>query len=571
VGRDSDYGAFHIDTLDLYSAKQRGHYIAQAVQETGIDERVLKRDLGRVLLALEQLQDEEIAATLTPEPPPPDMTEDERDAALALLKAPDLLERVLADFEACGLVGESTNKLMAYLATVSRKLAGPLAVVVQSTSAAGKSALMDAALAFVPEADKVKYSAMTGQSLFYMGETCLKHKILAISEEEGASRASYALKLLQSEGELTMASTGKDPVTGNLITQAYRVEGPVMIFLTTTAIEIDEELLNRCIVLTVDEGRTQTEAIHRLQRQKRTLEGLQAKQVKQVLARLHQNAQRLLKPLAVVNPYAEQLTFLSDKTRTRRDHDKYLTLIDAIALLHQHQRPVKTLPGVGDSKAVEYIEVTPGDILAANALAHEVLGRSLDELPPQTRKLLAALVDIVNSQCEAKQLLRNDIRLSRKEIRDLTGWGDTQLRIHLDRLVQMEYLSTTREGNGGSFRYELLYDGDAVQTLHLSGLIDPQELQSSEATTPKSRGDGGKSRDVPPEAAGRSRPGCAPVAAALHTVKKPASPDAARDGEEPAPETDETHIKQPKNRAASYPQNASYPQTAIPLAAAAGN
>jgi hypothetical protein len=56
---------------------------------------------------------------------------------------------------------------------------------------------------------------------------------------------------------------------------------------------------------------------------------------------LHQNAQRLLRPLAVLNPYAEQLTFLDDKTRTRRDHEKYLTLIDTIALLHQYQRPLK--------------------------------------------------------------------------------------------------------------------------------------------------------------------------------------------------------------------------------------
>ena len=53
---------------------------------------------------------------------------------------------------------------------------------------------MDAVLAFMPEEERVKYSAMTGQSLFYMGETNLKHKILAIAEEEGASRASYALE-----------------------------------------------------------------------------------------------------------------------------------------------------------------------------------------------------------------------------------------------------------------------------------------------------------------------------------------------------------------------------------------
>jgi hypothetical protein len=73
---------------------------------------------------------------------------------------------------------------------------------------------MEAVLAFMPEEERVKYAAMTGQSLFYMGETNLKHKILAIVEEEGASRASYALKVLQSEGELTIASTGKDPESG---------------------------------------------------------------------------------------------------------------------------------------------------------------------------------------------------------------------------------------------------------------------------------------------------------------------------------------------------------------------
>ena len=153
-----------------------------------------------------------------------------------------------------GVVGEDTNKLVGYLACVSRKLDKPLAVMIQSSSAAGKSSLMDAVLALMPDDDCVQYSAMTGQSLFYMGETNLKHKILAIAEEEGASNASYALKLLQSEGEVTIASTGKDDTTGELITRDYRVEGPVMLFLTTTAIDIDEELLNRCVVLTVNES-----------------------------------------------------------------------------------------------------------------------------------------------------------------------------------------------------------------------------------------------------------------------------------------------------------------------------
>jgi len=412
-----------------------------------------------------------------------------------------------AGFAAAGLVGEATNKLVGYLAATSRLLDAPLAVVVQSSSAAGKSSLMDAVLAFIPEEERIKYSAMTGQSLFYMGETNLKHKILAIAEEEGASRASYALKLLQSEGELTIASTGKDPATGNLITQQYRVEGPVMIFLTTTAIEIDEELVNRCLVLSVDEGREQTEAIHRRQREKRTLAGLAARQDKARLLALHQNVQRLLRPLAVVNPYADRLTFLSDKTRTRRDHEKYLTLIDTIALLHQHQRPIQTLKTGGE--VVEYIEATPADIAQANALAHEVLGRSLDDLSPQTRRLLLLVDGMVRAAMAAQQLPRSEIRFTRRAVREATGWSDFQVKTHIAKLSELEYLLAHRGGRGQSFEYELLYDGTGAAGPHLSGLLDVASLAECAYAGDKEHPEAGKEGSSSPQGGVKEAPKCA--------------------------------------------------------------
>ena len=470
--------AFHVDTLDLYNAKQRGHYCAQAQAETGIDERTLKADLGRVLMALETVQDEVIKEVLQPGPLEA-MGEADKAAALALLKTADLPARILADFEAAGVVGEATNKLVGYLAAVSRKLDRPLAVVIQSSSAAGKSSLMDAILSFVPEEERIQYSAMTGQSLFYMGQTCLKHKILAIAEEEGAHRASYALKLLQSEGELTIASTGTDPATGNLITQEYKVEGPMSLFMTTTAIDIDEELMNRCLVLSVDEAREQTRAIHQLQRQRRTLAGLTKKHEKQAILTIHRNAQRLLRPLAVVNPYADQLTFLDDRTRTRRDHEKYLTLIDTIALLHQHQRPIKSAT-VAD-KTVEYIEATLADIELANRIAHEVLGVSLDELPPQTRRVLASVRELVHARMAEQGLPQREVRFARSELRSATRASDTQLKVHLARLAEMEYLLVHRALRGQGYVYELLYDGDASTSAHLSGLIDTTALQNHES------------------------------------------------------------------------------------------
>ncbi len=473
--------AFHVDTLDLYSARHRAVFQKAAAGELGVDEQVVKTDLGKVLLKLEELQDEQIRSALEPKSEAVELADEEKAEALALLRSPELLARILEDFERCGVVGEETNKLMGYLAATSRLLERPLAVVVQSSSSAGKSALMEAVLALLPAEQQVKYSAMTGQSLFYMGETNLSHKILAIVEEEGAERASYALKLLQSEGELTIASTGKDPSTGRLVTHEYRVEGPVMIFLTTTAIDIDEELLNRCLVLSVDEAREQTRAIHRLQRERRTLEGLLASKRREAIVALHQNAQRLLRPLAVVNPYAPELTFLDTQIRTRRDHEKYLTLIDAIALLHQHQREVKRASV--DGRPVEYVEVELGDIETANRLAHEVLGRSLDELPPQTRRLLALLDELVSAECERLEMERSHFRFTRREVRESTGWTYDQVRIHLARLVALEYVLVHQGGRGQSFVYELLYEGGGEEGAPvLPGLIDVAKLRG-EGTT----------------------------------------------------------------------------------------
>lgn len=472
--------AVHVDTLDLYHARARAAFAQQAALELGVGEEVLKADLGKLLLALEAEQEKLIIAAAEPRVPAAvSMSDEERQGALELLKSPNLIERIVGDFARAGIVGERTNVLVGYLAAISRKLDRPLALLVQSTSAAGKSSLMDAVLKLVPEEDRIVYSAMTGQALFYMGEMDLKHKILAIAEEEGAHRASYALKLLQSEGELTIASTSKNPETGKLTTDEYHVEGPVMIFSTTTAADLDEELKNRCLVLAVDESREQTAAIHRAQRERRTLAGLKAQAERSALFKLHQNAQRLLESLAVLNPYASALTFLDDRTRTRRDHEKYLTLIDAVALLHQHQRAVRTAVHAGET--VRYVEVTLDDIALANSIAHEVLGRSLDELPPQTRQLLALIVQMAEAASRERQLCRAQHRFSRREVREYTRWGDTQLKIHLARLAELEYLLVHRGGRGQSFEYELLYDGAHDGERHLSGLIDIEALRERSA------------------------------------------------------------------------------------------
>jgi DNA primase len=451
---------YHGDTLDMESFVRRAAFGKQTAQELATKEETIQREVGQLWGALGDLQREWLRKTLTPEAEEETiMTAEEQAAALELLRDPRLLERVLADFEKCGVVGEETNKKVSYLAAVSRLLEKPLAIVVQSASSAGKSSLMEAVLDFMPEEQRQSYTAMTGQALFYMGQKNLKHKILAISEQQGADRATYSLKLLQSEGKLNIASTGKDPASGKLVTHDYEVEGPVMLFLTTTAQEVDEELLNRAIALTVNEDREQTRAIHQKQREARTIEGHLLRRKRARLVRLHRNAQRLLRPLAVVNNH-DVGEFPDTMMRARRDHAKLLTLIDAIALLHQHQREIKTM--ATDDGTLEYIEASQADVQLAQALAEQVgLKPSLDELRPQARKLLALISEMAKAECERLRIEIPAYRFTRRVVREFTRWGDTQLRQHLKRLEEMEYLVMRRGGNQGQLSvYQLAATGE---------------------------------------------------------------------------------------------------------------
>ena len=459
---------YHGDTLDMEAFRQRAAFVKQAAHELAAKEETIHREVGQLWTVLAELQRERIAKVLAPPEETSIMTAEEQAAAMELLRDPRLLDRVLEDFERCGAVGEEANKKVSYLAAVSRMLSKPLAIVVQSSSSAGKSALMEAVLDFMPEEHRESYTAMTGQALFYMGQKNLKHKILAIAEQQGAEAASYPLKLLQSEGKLNIASTGKDPVSGKHVTHEYTVEGPVMLFLTTTAPDVDEELMNRCLVLAVNEDREQTQAIHQKQREAQTLEGLRARTRRNKIVRLHRNAQRLLRPVDVVIECLKERRFPDTMTRTRRDHMKFLTLIQAIALLHQHQREIKTSTEEGET--LEYIEATEADAKLAWELASHVLMRSLDDVQTQTRRLLLLIDKMVTAECERLQIERLDYRFTRATVRQFTGWSDSQLKTHLHRLEELEYLALHRGLSGQSFVYALNFEMDSNGRPVLPGL-----------------------------------------------------------------------------------------------------
>ena len=450
---------YYVDTFDLYSAKSRDSYKRECAEELGIDEEVIKTDLKAIIYRLEELLECRQNAC---SPKEYVMSEEEKNEALEFLKSQNLFEKILEDFEMLGYIGEEINKLVGYLAAISRKLEDPIAIMIISRSAAGKSKLMDTILRFIPLEDYIKYTAITGQSLFYKGENCFVHKILAIVEDEGAARATYSLKTFQSDKELNIASTGKDPVSGKLKTFDYKVKGPISLFITTTAADIDYETLNRFVVLTVDEGTLQTKNIHNQQRHAATIDNLFSEIETDLIRRKHQNAQRLLKSLFVSIPYADYLTFCEDQLRARRDHNKYLNLIKCVAFLKQFQREIKIKQKGNLSR--EYIEATLDDLEDANKLAEKVLIRTLDELAPPSRTLLKLIQEMVEKQRkkQAKSKKKNDeqITFSRKEIRDYTKWSDFQIKTHIKQLEELEYLNIVAGANGKRFQYHLEYEGN---------------------------------------------------------------------------------------------------------------
>jgi len=202
------------------------------------------------------------------------------------------------------------------------------------------------------------------------------------------------------------------------------------------------------------------------------LAGLVGSRERDAVVKVHQDAQRLLERVAVVNPFAERLTFADTSTRTRRDHAKYLGLIRAVTFLHQHQRVRRTV--VVDDVEVVYVETTAADVAVANRVANEVLGRSLDVLPPQTRRLLDLLHEYVGGVAGDGD--RSGVRFTRRQVRESVGWGDTQLKVHLARLVDLE-LVVPHKGDGGAHLYELAWDGQGVDgSRFVIGLCDPSTL-----------------------------------------------------------------------------------------------
>lgn len=307
------------DLLNLYPYMTRWR-LAQLVADH------FARQVGDIMGHLNVLLDQCERAREGEETAQVVLTEDRRKTAEKLLLAADLLDGAAQAITDLGYVGEEENKRLVYLVATSRLLAHPLSAILFAPSGTGKSDLLDKLVLLLPPEAVEFLSRLTPSALYYARDH-LRHKVVVVDEQAGASEADYPIRTLQTKGLLRMAT----PVEGS--TRNLEVHGPIALLSGTTNHALNPENLSRCLALTMDDSGEQTRRIQTAQR--RACSGAK---LRQVPVQPWQDAQRVLERGDVVIPFAERLEYPARATKDRRDNQKLLTLIKTHALLFQRQR-----------------------------------------------------------------------------------------------------------------------------------------------------------------------------------------------------------------------------------------
>jgi len=462
----------HTDRIDLYTARNRKSFANACSNKFDLQSAKIEQDLLSLIQLIEKIQREntEKKASEVKEDEPYQMTREEEQEALEFLRRPDLIKQIVRDLESIGYIGESKAKLLTYLSATSR-IDQPISLTVRANAGSGKSVLFEKVCQLMPPEAVKFYSRISAQSLFYMKRTELKNKILVIDEKAGSAESDYSLRNLMSRGKLSLAVVSRDYETGESKTISVEMEGPVAVFESTTASEMNVENLSRVFEIWLSSNSTeQTKKILDAQLNEYSLEAIKKKDDIESITRVHQNAQRLLKPLKVVIPF--KIEFPSQwATRVRRDYKRFLTLISTITQLHQYARKVHK------AEEASYLIATKEDYRIAYELVKDILQSTLCPLQKEVSDLLKLVVEYVEATSKKEGVDPMDFAFTRKEIRDHARWSASKARSCLEELCQLEYIEKVTGRAKATFRYRLLVGQDEIQNLAVLGLTRPEDLE----------------------------------------------------------------------------------------------
>lgn len=441
-----------IDNVDLFSARSRILFSSSAGRKFTEDAALVEKDLLTILDLLELASQQSV-----PTAGIVNLSAEDEKQGLALLRDPDLFNRIVQDTETLGYVGEDENKILMYLAASSRLMADPVSVIVISQSAAGKSYMIDTVKKLMPDEDVVSMTSLSDQALNYLPEEALLHKFLVMGEAVHSDAVDHQMREMLSGKELSRLVTTKDEKTGKMASKLVRKKVIVSAVMSSTSTEINPENASRCFVINTDESEDQTRAIHRRQREKYSLEGYRRKEEEVPhIIRTHQAAQRLLREKIIVNPFAGQLDFPSSLMRSRRDHERFVDLIACVCFLRQYQKEEKIEEGK------RFIECDLDDYKVAYRIMKGILSSTMTTVPKSAVLLYEELRSIIKARAEKDGLFITDIWVTQRQIRETSGLSHDLVKKNMRILVDYEYIRVKGSGRGMTCRYSLSSDSDLV-------------------------------------------------------------------------------------------------------------
>lgn len=429
-------------SLDLYNDNQIEKFVRKVAERLEIGTSVVRKTLQELTHELENyrflLIEKEAEAH---KPFYKELTAVEEKEAIKFLKRKDLLKKTNEFIGKSGVIGEQVNRLLMYIIFTSRKTNNPLHCISLGSSGVGKTHLQSKVAELIPEEDKVEITVLSANAFYYFNRTELQHKLILIEDLDGAESVLYPLRELQSKKRITKTVVHKD-ARGNTKTIHLTVEGPVSVAGCTTQESIYEDNSNRSFLLYIDESSEQDSRIMNYQR--RASAGKLNEQDEIDARELLKNVQRVLKPIKVINPFAEYLELPQSVFKPRRTNSHYLQFIEAITFYKQYQREQQ----VNEETGEVFIETTIEDIEEANELITEVLLRKSDTLTGAVRNHLEDLKNYLTT--------RKQTQFNTTEIRKNLRVKQSTLQRYHKQLLAENYIKKVKGKKGQMYFYEIV-------------------------------------------------------------------------------------------------------------------
>ncbi len=390
-------------SLDLYNETQTQKLIKNIAERFTLSSTYIHTAVGHLINTVEDYRLQQIDSNkLKSINQKIILTKEEEQEAIKFLQQQQLLKITNDSIGQSGVIGEEQNRLIMFLVFTSRKTARPLHIISFGSSGVGKSHLQEKVGELIPKEDKIELTSVSGNAFYYYVDDDLGHKVILIEDYDGVFAALYPIRELQSKQKISKTITMRDR-NGITRTLHLTVKGPVSIGGCTTSEHIYEDNANRSFLIYLDETEAQDERVMDYQRK------LSAGKIdvteQQKIQKLLQNVQRVLQPITVRNPYAEQLVIPKEVFKPRRTNAHYIAFIEAITFYKQYQREHKVDTDSGEI----FIETTLEDIAEANELMKNILLKKSDELGYATRKYFEQLKNHLQ-ESKQKTFINSGIR-----------------------------------------------------------------------------------------------------------------------------------------------------------------